>query len=119
MKKALAYGSVICFPVVSLAYNTDFTYITTSFNSFKGVLNTLVGILVAVGVVYFILNVVKYIKKGAGATEKNEAVKGMTAGIIGLAVIVSVWGLVGLLQQTFGVGQQNGQDVTRIVPTYN
>jgi len=118
MKKALAYGSVICFPLVSMAAQIDLTYFTGAFGTIKTALNTIVGLLVAVGVIYFIWNVVKYIKKGAGANEKSEAVKGMTAGIIGLAVIVSVWGLVGLLQQTFGVNTTQGENVNNIVPRF-
>lgn len=65
-------------------------------------LNSVVPVLIALGVVYFIWGVVTYMIAG----DEEKKAKGRTMiiyGVIGLAVIVAVWGLVTLLTKTFGV----------------
>lgn len=70
------------------------------------ILNTLIPILITLGVVYFIYGVITYvIAKDEEAKSRGRNV--MIYGLIGLAVIVSVWGLVNLLKATFGVPDSN------------
>ncbi|MCE9585039.1 pilin [Candidatus Nomurabacteria bacterium] len=73
-------------------------------------LNSIVPVLIALGVVYFIWGVVSYV-----ISDDEEAKKAgkdrMIYGIIGLAVIVSVWGLVSILKNTFGLGGSNTNTV--------
>jgi hypothetical protein len=66
-------------------------------------LNTIMPILIALGVVYFIWGVVSYViaKDDEAKTKGRDT---MIMGIIGLVVIVSVWGLVSILKNTFGLG---------------
>jgi uncharacterized membrane protein len=66
-------------------------------------LNTLIPILITLGVVYFIWGVIKYVTAKDPDAQK-EARSVMISGIIGLFVIVSIWGLVNLISNTFGVG---------------
>jgi hypothetical protein len=49
---------------------------------------------------------------------KEKAKSKMIWGIIAIAVIVSVWGLVGILQGIFGVGTDNAESVTDLLPQY-
>ena len=66
--------------------------------------NAVVYILMGLAVVYFVAGVIKYIAANDDAT-KQKAKDTMIYGIIGLFVIVSVWGLIKVLQNTvFGVG---------------
>ncbi len=70
----------------------------------KTTLDTIIPIVVVLGVVYFIWAVIQYV------TVKDEEERGlarshMIMGIIALFVIVSIWGLVGFLATTTGVGQ--------------
>ncbi len=67
-----------------------------------GVLNTAVPFLLAVAVVIFIYGVIKY-AIAAGPEEKSAARGYIIWGIVGIAVIVSIFGLVSLLQSTFGL----------------
>ncbi len=62
-----------------------------------------VPILIALGVIYFIWGVVSYVI-GTDEETKASARQKIIYGIIGLAVIIGVWGLVGILNRTFGVG---------------
>lgn len=64
--------------------------------------DSLIPLLFALGVVYFVWGVVRYvIADGEEARKKGKDI--MIYGIIGLAVMLSVWGLAGILAQTFGV----------------
>ena len=74
------------------------------------ILTSAVPILVALGIVYFVYGVVTYViaddeeAKSAGRSR-------IIYGIVGLAVIVAVWGLVGILVKTF-VPDQNRTNIT-------
>lgn len=64
------------------------------------ILDTLIPILVVLGVVYFIWGVITYF---IGNDEEAKAKGRMRIiyGIIGLVVIVAMWGLVGIVTRTF------------------
>jgi len=69
----------------------------------NNILNILVPILITLGVVYFIWGVIQYV--AAKDEEGKKAARGiMISGIIGLFVIVSIWGLIALISKTFGTG---------------
>jgi hypothetical protein len=68
-------------------------------------LNTLVPILIVVGVLYFIWGVIQFVI----ASSEEAKTKGrdtMIYGLIGLLVITSVWGLVTILKNTFSISDQ-------------
>ena len=70
-------------------------------DTFSDILNFLVPILIALAVVIFLVGVVKYIT-AAGDEEKRASGRNtMIYGIIGLFVMVAVWGLVNVLFETF------------------
>ncbi|MEI8174686.1 MAG: pilin [bacterium] len=65
-------------------------------------INLVVPILLALGVVYFVWGIISFVIAGDEEAKKAGRDK-IIYGIIGLAVIVAVWGLVGILVNTFGV----------------
>lgn len=72
--------------------------------------NFSVTILIVLAVAWFIWNVVSYTM--SSDDKKKEAAKSqMIWGIIAIAVIVSVWGLVTFLQGFFGVDKTNSSEV--------
>ncbi len=67
------------------------------------------GLIITISLIYFIWNTIKYIK-----SQDKDRVKyreGMIYGVIGLAVVVSVWGIVGLIRSIFGI-EAGGDDIT-------
>jgi hypothetical protein len=69
---------------------------------FSGILSLAVPIIIALAVVWFIWGVFMYAI--AGDEEAKGKAKGhIIWGIIGLAIMVSVWGLVGFLTSTFSL----------------
>lgn len=63
--------------------------------------NIVIYALVAIGVIFIVFNIVWTIIKGQDATEKKKALTNVGWGILGLAIIVSIWGLVGVLTRSF------------------
>ena len=71
------------------------------------ILSAVVPILIIIGVIYFVWGVVSYVI-GKDEEAKKEGRSKIIYGIIGLAVIVSVWGLVKILTNTFVPSQNTG-----------
>ena len=67
------------------------------------IINTIVLIIMALAFLFFIVAVFKYIMAKEEKT-KGAARDNMIYGIIGLFVMVAVWGLVRILVNTFGLG---------------
>ncbi|MEZ4103335.1 MAG: hypothetical protein R3B55_02115 [Candidatus Paceibacterota bacterium] len=75
----------------------------------SAILNVVIPILITLAVLYTIWGVIKY----ATAKESEDQAEGcvvIITGIIGLFVIVSIWGLVAVLNSTFGINQ-GGQNI--------
>ena len=68
-------------------------------------LNLIIPVLITLGVVFFIWGVAQYVI-AADEEAKTKGRDKMIYGIIGLAVIVGLWGIVGLLNQSFGLQNQ-------------
>lgn len=68
------------------------------------IFDTVVYLLIGLAIVYIVFNIVQYVVKGADPAGKAKALGGAAYGIIGLAIILSIWGLVGILLDTFDTG---------------
>lgn len=73
-------------------------------------LNALIGVMVVMAIVVFFWGLVKYLW-GASSENAHDGINLMIWGVGAIFVMVSVWGLIRLLQRTFGVEQN-----TIIVP---
>lgn len=82
-------------------------------NTLISLLNSIIPVLVALGVVYFVWGVVQYFIADAEEAKKTGKDR-IIYGIIGLAVIVSVWGLVNIVIKTFGIGGASAPRVSSI-----
>jgi len=71
-------------------------------NNALAVFQAMIGLIFALALTYFLYGIVKYIVKYGDETARRESIKVMTYGIIALFVMVSVWGLVGLLVNFIG-----------------
>jgi len=71
---------------------------------FSNLLNAIIPLLIMLGVVYFVWGVVQYVI-GDEEEAKKKGKDRMIFGIIGFAVIIGMWGLVGLVVRTFDLNQ--------------
>ena len=105
MKKKLFKFVSILSPAVlfpSFAFAQQPT-LSTLINKTGSLLNSVVPVLVALGVVYFVWGVVQYVNAD-GEEAKKKGKDRMIYGIIGFVVIVGLWGLVNIITTTFNIG---------------
>ncbi len=102
MKKIITGVSLAFVPSLALAQTTGFSILAV----IKNIMDILIPMLITLALIYFIIGVIKYIiSKDADA--KGEARNTVVRGIIGLFIIVSIWGIVGIIQDTFQIPDGN------------
>jgi hypothetical protein len=67
------------------------------------ILRPLVALIVGLALISFLWGIVKYIWKGEDENARKESKQFMFWGIVGLAVMVSVWALVSIIANFFGM----------------
>ena len=71
---------------------------------FNRILNGLIGLAVLAAILGLFWGIIKYFFT-KGYDDKKNAIKIITYGVIVIFVMVSIWGIIKLLQSTFGVTQ--------------
>ncbi len=99
----LGFSPVVAFAQVSLGGNpcksAELGGLICKVNEIFGLI---VPVLVALGIIYFVWGIITYVIADDEETKSAGRSK-IIYGIIGLAVIVSMWGLVRILTRTAGV----------------
>ena len=78
------------------------------FEVFHGIITTLLPMLLGLAVLLFLWGVAKYILHGDNEDARKEGRMFIVNGIIAIFVIVSVWGLVNMLDRFFGLDDTVG-----------
>jgi len=97
-KKTLFLGLLFYVLVPNLVYAKTLFDV---FLDFLLIFDFLVPVLTGLALIYFIWGVVKFVANQDNENERNAARQQMIYGIIALFVIISVWGLVNVLDETF------------------
>jgi hypothetical protein len=71
---------------------------------FNRILNGLVGLAILAAILAFFWGLIKWLFTKS-ADEKASATRMMITGIVAIFIMVSIWGIIRLLQNTFGVTQ--------------
>ncbi len=106
MKKIIALIAFAIPAIASAQALSEITNVNNLSNRLLGIGNVFTYILVAVAVIYIIWNVVQYfIKPSEG--DRKDAGMNILWGIVGLFIIVSIWGLVNIFTNTFKTAPTN------------
>lgn len=122
LSTALAFA-VTALPLLAAAQtlNTAQTGIFRILGIVAAFMNGLIGVAITLAIVVFFWGLIKYLL-GSGSEGKADGLKVMFYGVVTIFVMVSVWGLVNLLQSTFlgGTGASVAPNVNtlRIQPTF-
>ena len=108
----LAVGGALLVPFLAVAQGLEDIGVTI-----LRILNIVLLIALALAFLFFVFGVIKYMT-GKEAEDKAKARSQMIYGIIGLFVIFSAWGLVRILQRTFGIEGGPG-GTTQVGIVYN
>lgn len=98
-------------PVVTFAQDGLFGILGT----IRGLIAALVPIIIALAVLYFLWGLLKYVTS-SDSSDQAEARNTMVMGIIVLFVMISVWGLVELLADTFNIDSGSAPTNIRLIP---
>ncbi len=110
IRQRIAILSLMLFPLMAAAQTFQDTL-----TRIIGFLNKIIPFLVLIGTVIFLWGVVRYITAGGDEDQVKEARNLMFWGVVFLAVMIGVWGLVNIvLTFIFDVG-----DPIRIIPKGN
>lgn len=67
------------------------------------ILNPLILLLFALATVYFLWGTFKFLKGGSDDMAREEGRNHMVYGVIGIFIMVSVWGIINVIKSTFGI----------------
>lgn len=97
------FSFLVLFPIISFAQPLDSSSNAGGFlATIQGLLNAVVPILISLGIVYLVWGIVQYMI-GDSEEAKTKGKERVIFGIIGLAIIISVWGLVSIVTKTFNL----------------
>jgi uncharacterized membrane protein YuzA (DUF378 family) len=109
MKKVIVSLSVLFAPAIAFAQPQVGNQVGTT----QQLIDTLVSfftaatfIIIAAAVVYVIWHAFQFVMAGGDEEKRKAGQNGIIYGVIGIAVMVSVWGLVTFLTSSFGVNNQ-------------
>ncbi len=111
----LAFAASSCTPLSTGGAGGSSGTLTQVLCTIGNILNSIIPILIVLGVVYFVWGVITYVIS-SDEEAKSAGRNRMIWGIIGLAVIVGLWGLVGILGNTFGVANPTNTVTFPTVP---
>jgi len=98
MKKFGFIFLIFSVPIVTFAAANTFA---EALGIMQGLLNGLLPVLIALAVALFLLGVLKYIGASDNPEKRTEGRELMVYGIIAIFVMISFWGLVNIVVDTF------------------
>ncbi|MEK7115699.1 MAG: hypothetical protein AAB858_00525 [Patescibacteria group bacterium] len=102
MKKIIYIGTLALFPTV--AFGARFNNLADLFNFFTNLINqAVIPLFVALAFVWFLWGIVMFVKNATDETKRKEGKQFMIWAVIALFVMISVWGLVGVLTNIFDI----------------
>jgi len=104
MKKIL-YTALSFAPMLALAQTASgsISGLSSVVTSIRTLLNSLIPILIALAVIYFFWGLITFIRAAGDDKKRTEGKNQMLWGIIAIAVMVSIFGIIAWLQGTLGV----------------
>lgn len=120
MKKIISFSAVLGMVAPMFAFAGAGVGTPTTFQhiieTLIGYLNYIIPALITIAIIYFIWGVITYMKASDEEAKKMSRTK-IINGIVGLFVIVAFWGIIGIIKNSFGVGNQTGGSVVPCYPT--
>ncbi|MCX6714124.1 MAG: hypothetical protein NTV48_03415 [Candidatus Vogelbacteria bacterium] len=91
-------------PLLALGVDNQFsnTWIISLKDTVVTVVNAVIPIMIGLAFIYFAWTLIAYIRSSGDDKEKNKSQ--LIWSVIAIVLIVSIWGIAGLLQSIFGIG---------------
>jgi hypothetical protein len=101
LMKKLVSLLLVAIPTVAFAQTNTITDVNGVTAKLVGIGNVVIYLLVSLGVIFIVWNIVMFLIKGGDPEARGAARGNVVWGIVGLAIILSIWGLVNILTGTF------------------
>lgn len=101
MKKYVGVIAGISLVPLAASAQGGFQNVSASLDTIGGLISKLIPLIIGAAVLVFLFGILKFVVSGDEEARKN-ARSYMVFGVIALFVMVSVWGLVNFLRNTFG-----------------
>ncbi len=101
LKKILPYAVALTIPALALAQPLP-VGTQRIVDNVKALVNNIIPILLIIGTIVFLWGVILYLTAGADEEKRANARSLMIYGLVGLFVMVAVWGIVNVLVGFFG-----------------
>ena len=112
MKKLIALGMVVGAPLITFAATGNIGGIIAQLLSY---VKMIVPVLITVAIGYFIWGVIQFISASDEEAKKLGRTR-IINGLIGLFVIVAFWGIIAVVQSSFGIESQGKVGIDSIIP---
>ena len=86
-----------------IVFAEDFTVLDLMKRINKYLINPLLILVFTLALVYFLYGLVMYLRNGESATERGKGQSHMLYGILGMTIMFSVYAIIGLITNTFGI----------------
>lgn len=80
------------------------------------IVNPIIVLLFAVALVVFLWGLFEFIKGSDSSDARSKGVQHIFWGLIGMAIMVSVFGIINILLDTFEISGENARAVNQILP---
>lgn len=108
MKKVIALSVIFAPFIASAQLSQGATNVTGLVAFLKDALSTATALILGAAVVFFLWNVFKFVMSAGDEEARKKGKEGMIYGIIGIAVMVSIYGLVNFLVSSTGLNKTSG-----------
>ena len=105
MKKGLSFIALLSLPLVSFAQGLNLSPVKQLISSLSVVVGMLVPLLLTLALVVFFWGLVRYLWGGGSKPDIEGAKKLMRWGLLTLFVMVSVWGIIELMQRALDINE--------------
>lgn len=117
LRAAIVGGAALALPLAAAAETR--TRIQDILTTIKGFMDFGVPIILLLALLYFFYGLAQYILNAKDVDSREEGRERMIQGVIALFVMASVWGLVRVVSNTFGVQQEAAPDILQVIPRGN
>lgn len=101
----LLTGSFLALSVLVLPLAASAVTFLDTLNLINRFLNALVPMIITIAIIFFFWGLTQYLLKIG--EDRQAAIQTMIWGVVAIFVMVSIWGIIKLLQSTFKVGDTN------------
>lgn len=103
MRARLTATSLLALGTIALPALAGAASLFDTLSLFNTFLNALIGLFITLAIVVFFWGLIKYLWGVQSSEDKSEGLQIMMYGVIAIFVMVSIWGIIRLLQNTFKV----------------